>query len=146
MNKIAVYLSQHLSGEVSSAQSLRKLYATDGGILSIAPEIVAFPRVTNDIRKVARFTWQLAEKGHTVGVTVRGYGGDVTGAAIGKGIVVEAGRPLTRIAGGLESKHLTQLFRLEGPGLISRSETDRLLGHKHSFGPGRFQHSFGHRG
>ena len=97
MNKIAVYLSQHLSGEVSSAQSLRKLYATDGGILSIAPEIVAFPRVTNDIRKVARFTWQLAEKGHTVGVTTRGYGGDVTGAAIGKGIVVDTSKYLNGI-------------------------------------------------
>ena len=97
MNKIASYLSQHLSGEVSSAQSLRKLYSTDGGILSIAPEIVAFPRVTNDIRKVARFTWQLAEKGHTVGVTVRGFGGDTTGASIGKGIVVDTSKQLNGI-------------------------------------------------
>jgi len=97
MNKIASYLSQHLSGEVSSAQSLRRLYATDGGILSIAPEIVAFPRVTNDIRKIARFTWQLAEKGHVVGMTVRGFGGDVTGAAIGKGIVIDTSKHLNGI-------------------------------------------------
>lgn len=97
MNKIASYLSQHLSGEVSSAQSLRKAYATDGSILSIAPEIVAFPRVTNDIRKIARFTWQLAEKGHIVGVTARGFGGDVTGAAIGKGIVVDTSKQLNTI-------------------------------------------------
>lgn len=97
MNKIAIYLSQHLSGEVSSAQSLRKRYATDGSILSIAPEIVAFPRVTNDVRKIARFTWQLAEKGHIVGVTARGYGGDVTGAAIGKGIVIDMSQQLNRI-------------------------------------------------
>jgi FAD/FMN-containing dehydrogenase len=97
MNKIAAYLSQHLSGEVSSAQSLRKLYATDGSILSIAPEIVAFPRVTNDIRKIARFTWQLAEKGHVVGITARGFGGDPTGAAIGKGIVVDTSKNLNEI-------------------------------------------------
>lgn len=97
MNKIAGYLSQHLSGEVSSAPSLRKLYATDGGILSITPEIIVFPRVTNDLRKVARFTWQLAEKGHVVGVTVRGYGGDVTGAAIGKGIVIDTSKQLNNI-------------------------------------------------
>ncbi len=97
MNKIATYLSQHLSGEVTSAQSLRKLYSTDGSILSIAPEIVAFPRVTNDIRKIARFTWQLAEKGHTIGMTVRGYGGDVTGAAIGKGIVIDTSKYLDAI-------------------------------------------------
>ncbi len=97
MNKIAAYLSQHLSGEVSSAQSLRKLYATDGSILNIAPELVVFPRVTNDVRKVARFTWQLAEKGHIVGVTVRGFGGDVTGASIGKGIVIDTSKRLNGI-------------------------------------------------
>jgi FAD/FMN-containing dehydrogenase len=97
MNKIAVYLSQHLAGEVSSAQSLRKLYSTDGSILSVSPEIIAFPRVTNDVRKIARFTWQLAEKGHIVGVTVRGFGGDATGAAIGKGIVVDTSKQLNRI-------------------------------------------------
>lgn len=97
MNKIAVYLSQHLAGEVSSAQSLRKLYATDGSILSIAPEIIAFPRVTNDVRKIARFTWQLAEKGHIVGITARGFGGDPTGAAIGKGIVIDLSKQLNSI-------------------------------------------------
>lgn len=97
MNKIASYLSQHLSGEVSSAQSVRKQYAHDGGILAIAPEIVVFPRVTNDIRKVARFTWQLAEKGHVVGMTVRGFGGDVTSAAIGKGIVIDTSKQFNRI-------------------------------------------------
>jgi len=97
MNKIAAYLGQHLTGEVSSATSLRKAYATDGSILSIAPEIVVFPRVTNDIRKVARFTWQLAEKGHIVGITPRGYGGDVTGAAIGKGILIDLSKNLNGI-------------------------------------------------
>jgi len=97
MNKIAAYLSQHLAGEVSSAQSLRKIYSTDGSILSITPEIIAFPRVTNDVRKIARFTWQLAEKGHIVGITARGYGGDPTGAAIGKGIVVDFSKRLNNI-------------------------------------------------
>lgn len=97
MNKIALYLNQHLLGEVTSAKSLRKLYATDASVLSIDPEIVAFPRVTNDIRKIARFTWQLAEKGHKVGVTVRGFGGDVTGAAIGKGVVIDTSKQLNAI-------------------------------------------------
>ncbi len=94
MNKIAVYLNEHLLGEVSGAKTLRKLYATDGSILSITPEIVALPRVTNDIRKIARFAWQLAEKGHAVGVVVRGAGCNATGAAIGKGIVVDTAQHL----------------------------------------------------
>lgn len=133
MNKIATYLSQHLSGEVSSAQSLRRLYATDGSVLSIAPEIIAFPRVTNDIRKVARFTWQLAEKGHTVGVTVRGYGGDVTGAAIGKGIVVDTSKylngileiavkdKLVHVQPGVSLSYLEESLKWQGASLIGAS-------------------------
>ncbi len=97
MNKIAAYLNEHLLGEVSGAKSIRKAYATDGSVLTVTPEVVAFPRVTNDIRKAARFTWQLAEKGHTVSVTVRGFGGDTTGAAIGKGIVIDTTRHLNNI-------------------------------------------------
>ncbi len=97
MNKIAVYLNEHLLGDVSSAQSIRKLYANDHSVLSIAPEIVAFPRVTNDIRKIARFTWQLAEKGHVVGITPRGNGGDITGAAIGKGIVIDLSKRINSV-------------------------------------------------
>lgn len=89
MSKIAVYLNEHILGEVSSAKSLRKKFSTDGSVLTITPEIVAFPKVTNDIRKIARFTWQLAEKGHVVPMTIRGFGGDTTGAAIGKGIVID---------------------------------------------------------
>lgn len=97
MSKIAVYLNEHILGEVSSAKSLRKKYSTDGSVLTVVPEIVAFPRVTNDIRKIARFTWQLAEKGHVVPITVRGFGGDTTGGAIGKGVVIDTSAHLNEI-------------------------------------------------
>jgi len=97
MNKIATYLNQHLLGDVSGAKTLRKHFSTDASVLTITPEIVAFPRVTNDIRKIARFTWQLAEKGHVLGVTVRGGGGDETGGAIGKGVLVDTSPYLRNI-------------------------------------------------
>lgn len=88
MNKVAQYLNEHIVGEATSLKSIRKKFSVDGGLLEISPEIVVFPKNTNDIRKVARFTWQLAEKGHVLGLTTRGYGNDTTGAAIGKGIII----------------------------------------------------------
>lgn len=88
MSKISQYLNEHILGEVTSADSARKYFSTDGSVLSITPEIIVHPRVTNDIRKVARFTWQLAEKGHVMPVTARGGGSNLTGAAIGKGIII----------------------------------------------------------
>jgi len=97
MNKIAVYLNEHLLGEVTSSKAMRRRFSRDGSVLTITPEIVVFPRITNDIRKVTRFTWQLAEKGHPMGVTVRGLGGDVTGAAIGKGMILDTSQHLNNI-------------------------------------------------
>jgi len=97
MNKIAQYLNEHILGEATSSKSIREKFSRDGSILSITPEIVIHPRVTNDIRKVARFTWQLAEKGHVVPITARGGGSDQTGAAIGSGIIINTNAHLNNI-------------------------------------------------
>ena len=88
MSKVAAYLRGHISGEVVTRDDVRVAHASDAGVMSIKPEMVIYPRTTNDIRKLARFTWQLAEKGHIVPITVQGAGSDTTGASIGKGMLV----------------------------------------------------------
>jgi len=88
MSKITQYLNEHILGEVTSTESVRQRFSRDGSVLSVTPELIVSPRITNDIRKVARFSWQLAEKGHVLPLTARGGGSDKTGASIGKGIIV----------------------------------------------------------
>lgn len=88
MSKIAQYLNEHILGEITASKAVRERFSRDGSVLSITPELVMFPRVTNDIRKAARFSWQLAEKGHVLPIIVRGGGSDQTGAAIGKGLII----------------------------------------------------------
>jgi len=97
MNKIATYLNEHLIGEATSAKTIRKKYSTDGSVLTLTPELVVFPALTNDVRKVARFTWQLAESGHAIGITVQGTGADTTGAAIGRGVLIRTYLHLNQI-------------------------------------------------
>lgn len=88
MSKIAHYLQEHLLGEVLTAPDVRKYFSTDAGIFAIAPAMVVYPRGENDVRKTARFTWQLAERGRVLPITARGLGTDRTGSAIGGGIVL----------------------------------------------------------
>ncbi|MDB5179537.1 MAG: hypothetical protein JWN12_169 [Candidatus Saccharibacteria bacterium] len=109
MNKIAVYLNEHLLGEVTSSKAMRRRFSRDGSVLTITPEIIAFPRITNDIRKVARFSWQLAEKGHPLGLTIRGMGSDTTGAAIGKGMILSTSAHLNNILTLLTKDRLVQV-------------------------------------
>jgi FAD/FMN-containing dehydrogenase len=88
MNKVAHYLQEHLNGEVMTSNDARKYFATDGSIFTVPPMMVVYPRNENDVRKTARFTWQLAERGRVIPITARGSGTDQSGAAIGSGIIM----------------------------------------------------------
>jgi len=127
MNKIAQYLNEHILGEVTSAESTRKYFSTDGSILNITPELIVSPRTTNDMRKVARFTWQLAEKGHIMPITTRGGGSDQTGAAIGKGIIINTVAHLNDII-YINFKNKDQFVHVQ-PGVCFGALNDTLKSH-----------------
>ncbi|MGC1176617.1 MAG: FAD-binding oxidoreductase, partial [Candidatus Saccharimonadales bacterium] len=88
MSKVAHYLQEHLVGEVMTGTDARRYFATDASILQLAPALVVYPRNENDVRKTARFTWQLAERGRVIPITARGSGTDQAGAALGSGIML----------------------------------------------------------
>ena len=137
MSKVAKYLNEHILGEVVTDAAVRDKFATDASILTITPEMVVYPRVTNDIRKVARFSWQLAEKGHILPLTVRGAGSDDTGASMGKGGIsattahmnhifeYDAKQKLVRLQPGTSVAALSDALLLQGTGIPVLSE-DRL--------------------
>ena len=97
MSKVAHYLQEHLLGEVMTSADARKYFATDGSIFSLVPNLVVYPRNENDVRKTARFTWQLAERGRIIPITARGSGTDQSGAAIGSGIMMAFPAHMNRI-------------------------------------------------
>jgi FAD/FMN-containing dehydrogenase len=97
MSKIAQYLQEHLIGEVMTSVDARRYFATDNSIFSQPPAVVVYPRNENDVRKTARFTWQLAERGRVVPITARGNGTDQAGAALGSGVMMVFPAHLNRI-------------------------------------------------
>ncbi|HSW98499.1 MAG TPA: FAD-binding oxidoreductase [Candidatus Saccharimonadales bacterium] len=97
MSKVAHYLQEHLVGEVMISPDARRYFSTDGSILSVVPALVAYPRNENDVRKTARFTWQLAERGRVIPITARGAGTDQSGAALGSGIMLAFPAHMRRI-------------------------------------------------
>lgn len=88
MSKVAYYLQEHLTGEVMTSTDARRYFSTDGSVFVLPPALVVYPRGENDVRKTARFTWQLAERGRVIPITARGAGTDQSGAALGSGIML----------------------------------------------------------
>jgi FAD/FMN-containing dehydrogenase len=97
MSKIAQYLQEHLLGEVTSSTAVRRQFSTDASILQMAPSVVVYPRGESDVRKTARFAWQLAERGRVLPITARGAGTDQAGAALGSGIMLVFPAHMNRI-------------------------------------------------
>jgi FAD/FMN-containing dehydrogenase len=97
MNKVAHYLQEHLVGEVMISEDARKYFSTDASIFAVTPLLVVYPRNENDIRKTTRFTWQLAERGRVIPVTPRGAGTDLSGAALGSGVIMAFPAHMNRI-------------------------------------------------
>jgi len=117
LSKISQYLQGHIHGDVSTRLDVREAVSKDAGVLMAKPDVVIYPRVTNDVRKVARFAMQLAEKKHVLGVVVRGNGSDITGGGIGKGVTLVFNRHMNKI---FEYDSKQKLIRLE-PGTNIRT-------------------------
>lgn len=97
MSKVAHYLQEHLLGEVLTSPDARRYFATDTSVLTLAPAMVVYPRNEADVRKTARFAWQLAERGRVIPITARGSGTDQGGAALGAGIIMAFPAHMNRI-------------------------------------------------
>lgn len=87
-SKIAHYLQEHLLGEVTDSLEARQYFSQDASILRLEPSVIVYPRNESDIRKVAHFSWQLAQRGSAVPITARGGGSNTSGSAIGNGVVL----------------------------------------------------------
>src|SRR5487761_1860802 len=96
-SKVAHYLQEHLVGEVISSTDARHHFSTDSSILQVAPSLIVYPRNEIDVRKTARFSWQLAERGRVIPLTARGAGTNQSGAALGSSILLVFPAHMNRI-------------------------------------------------
>lgn len=88
VNKIAIYLNRHLTGNVFDKDAILDAYSTDRSMLKITPRFVAIPETTSDIRKIVRFASQLSDKEYQLPIAIRGSGLSKTGADLTDGLVI----------------------------------------------------------
>lgn len=125
MSKVADYLREHVVGEIVTGAQARKFFSTDASIFSVTPQVVVYPRTTDDVRKIARFSSQLAERGKHIPITARGAGSDQTGGAVGSGIVLVFPAHMNKL---LQLDTKKNLARVQ-PGINYRNFQDTIKTH-----------------
>ena len=88
VNKIAIYLNRHITGNLFDKDSILEAYSSDRSLLKVKPRFVAIPESTSDLRKLVKFVNQLASKKYSLPISVRGSGLSKTGADLSSGLVI----------------------------------------------------------
>lgn len=94
---LADELKQIIRGEVEDAPETLEKYARDASVFYIRPTAVVFPKDTEDIKNLVKFTAQARSEGRNISLTPRSAGTDMSGGAITESIIVDMTRHFNRI-------------------------------------------------
>ena len=123
---IAQALRAAMQGEVDESSRRRAEYSSDASNYRVVPQVVAFPRDTDDILAVAEVSRRTGTP-----LTTRGAGTSIAGNAVGAGIVLDTSRHLGQI---LDLDPEARTARVE-PGVILASLQAAAAPHGLRFGP-----------
>ncbi|MGI6478572.1 MAG: FAD-binding and (Fe-S)-binding domain-containing protein [Salinivirgaceae bacterium] len=117
MSEILSKLGPLIDGELKLDSTTRLLYSTDASVYREIPAGVVFPKNANDIQKIVEFCHN-----HKFPIIARGAGTSLAGQVVGKGLIMDTSRYLTKI---LELNIEEKWVRVE-PGVIL-DELNRYL-------------------
>ncbi|WP_407938734.1 FAD-binding and (Fe-S)-binding domain-containing protein [Occultella glacieicola] len=119
-------LGRAITGEVDASARRRSEYATDASNYRVPPQVVVFPRSTEDVLATLA-----TAREYGTPVTARGGGTSVAGNAVGPGIVIDFSRHLNKV---LEIDPVARTARVQ-PGVIMSDLQAAARPHGLRFGP-----------
>lgn len=118
---ISSELQKQFSGDIESSDEVRALYSHDASLFELTPQVVAFPKTSQDVQSVVRFVNEHRVANPELNITPRSRGTDMSGGAIGTSIVLDVSRHLTQLLALSPSEARVQ------PGMLYREFEERTL-------------------
>ena len=82
-------LSKVIKGEVLADNETLSKYSHDASLFEVRPQIVAFPKDTEDVSKIVSFVNENKKNYKNLSITGRSAGTDMSGGAINEGIILD---------------------------------------------------------
>lgn len=89
-----------MKGDVDSRLATRQYYSHDASLFEVQPELVVFPKSSEDIQSLVRFVARerLRDRdGAHISITPRAAGTDMSGGPLGESIILDVSKYFTRI-------------------------------------------------
>lgn len=104
-------LQKFFTGDVLDDSETLTKYSKDSSIFEVKPVTVVYPKNVEDIKSLVKFVTQSKDN---LSITVRSAGTDMTGAAIGEGIILDVSKYLNKLTNLTDSQALVE------PGMLYR--------------------------
>lgn len=93
-----------ITGEVLDDEETLKKYSRDSSIFEIKPQLVIYPKNSDDIKSIVNFVNQ----NKNLSITVRSAGTDMSGAAIGESIILDVSKYMNKLININEDSSIVQ--------------------------------------
>lgn len=97
MDALAADLKKILKGEVDDTAETRALYSHDASLFELTPEIVAYPKDTEDVKHLVTYVAQNKPKNKKLSLTPRSGGTCMSGGSINNSVIVDINRHFNKI-------------------------------------------------
>lgn len=82
-------LKDTIKGEVLTDEETLKHYSTDASIFEVKPQVVVFPKDTEDLKNLVKFVSEKKQEDPKISLAARSGGTDMTGGSLTESIIVE---------------------------------------------------------
>ncbi len=101
-------------GDVATDEKTLEKFSRDASLFYVRPEIVVFPKNTEDIRRLVTFVAESKRNGENISLTARSAGSDMSGGDLSTSIVVSMTKYLNHL------KKIGKNFAVTEPGVYYR--------------------------
>ncbi|KKS04385.1 MAG: FAD/FMN-dependent dehydrogenase [Candidatus Nomurabacteria bacterium GW2011_GWA2_41_25] len=93
-------IQKFFKGDTDDSEETLVKYSHDASLLEVRPEIVLFPKDSEDVQNLVKWAGENKNKYPNLSITPRCAGTDMSGGAIGESIILDFSRYMNKLIGG----------------------------------------------
>lgn len=128
-SKLDVEIKKLIEGDVESSAELLEKYSRDASIFQVMPEVVVYPKNSEDVKQVVRYVARNKPGNPNLSITARSAGTCMSGGSINDSIILDFTKYMNSIVGFQEESVTHYGFQMSGsvtamPGVYYRDFED----------------------
>ncbi len=100
MENLETQIKNLVKGEVDATEATREFYSHDASMFELKPDVVVFPKDSEDIQKVVRFVSDNKKQNPHLSIVARSAGTCMSGGTVGESIILDVSKHMNNFLNG----------------------------------------------